>query len=167
MTDAGKYNQPTTNEGGSVQVSGDIGVANTSDVRIDPATEGNQSTIIARLTSLIGALASNATDTIRVIRTNTGPWSTITTGQETVTTSGTAVQFNGGASVSVPDTGEVRVNANVWNAGAVYVGDSTVTTGTGYEIPPGDHQDVPVDDVSSLYVDAQRDNDRVSWLVVT
>lgn len=93
--------------------------------------------------------------------------SSLTNGQHTVATSGTAEALNGGTSLSVPNGGALRISALSGNAGSVYVGDSNVTTGNGYELQPGDQLPEPlrINDVSTVFVDADNGGDSVSWVI--
>lgn len=94
-----------------------------------------------------------------------GNWPDIETGQDTVTTAGTAVQLNGGTSLPIPDGASVAVRANSDNTGPVYVGDSTVDAATGFEKTPGDGVAVNVTDVNAIWIDADNAGDGVTWLV--
>lgn len=104
-------------------------------------------------------------DAVESLVGSAGNWPNIETGQDTVTTAGNAVQLNGGTSISVPDGASVAVRANSDNTGTVYIGDSTVSASTGFEKTPGDGVSINVEDVSSIYVDADNSGDGVSWLV--
>lgn len=91
--------------------------------------------------------------------------SNLSYGQDTVSTSGTAVALNGGTSQTVPDGKAVSIAANSGNAGSVYVGDSSVGTASGRELQPGGDISLAVSDVASIYVDADNGGDGVSWIV--
>lgn len=89
----------------------------------------------------------------------------LNTGQDTVTTSGTAEALNGGASITVPNEYKIAIRALYGNDGIVYVGDSNVTTSNGAELDPGDPINLHQDDVSNVFIDADNDGDGVSWAV--
>lgn len=86
-------------------------------------------------------------------------------GQDSVSTSGTAEALNGGTSQTVPDGMAVAVKALDGNSGAVYVGDSSVGTGTGFELQPGEGVSLNVTDVANVYADVATGGDGVSWIV--
>lgn len=88
------------------------------------------------------------------------------TGQETIGTSGTSVQFNDGIALEVPGGSAVKVSAPAGNSGAVYIGDDTVDASTGYVLDPGKSEEFPVSNVQQLYADADSGGDSVSWAVV-
>lgn len=92
-------------------------------------------------------------------------FSTLQSGQDTVATSGTPEQLNGGNSLSVPDGAKLEIRALNGNSGNAYVGDSSVTTGSGYELAPGQKTELRIDDVSSVYVDVATGGEGVSWIV--
>lgn len=96
-----------------------------------------------------------------------GNWPVANTGQETVGTPGTAVQFNGGTSLTIPDGSPLLVSAPSGNTGDVFIGDDMVDSGTGFVLAPGTEQTVYVGDVNTLYVDAANTGDSVSWFVAT
>lgn len=93
-----------------------------------------------------------------------GNWPDIETGQDTVSTTGTPVQLNGGTSLSVPDGATVSVTALPDNAGNIYVGDSTVDSSTGDVLTADSSLSIPVTDVSSIYIDADNAGEGVSWI---
>jgi hypothetical protein len=80
-------------------------------------------------------------------------------------TPGTAVQFNGGTALGCR---RVLVTALPGNTGVIAVGASTVkaTVGVsrGVTLSPGQSIELPVADVSMLYMDAVYAADAVSWL---
>ena len=88
------------------------------------------------------------------------PPTTPKSGQETVTTAGTAVQLAAQACKSV------SVKALAGNTGKIYVGDSSVSSADGYELSPGEPIDMAIDNVNRLYIDAAVDGEGVCWLAV-
>lgn len=87
------------------------------------------------------------------------------TGQDSVSTAGTAEALNGGSSQAVPRGAEVAVKALSGNAGTVYVGfDSSVSSSDGFELGPGSSVSMAVSEVSNVYVDADNSGDGVSWI---
>jgi len=95
-----------------------------------------------------------------------GNWTDLTTGQDTVSTSGTAVQLNGGTSLTVPDGASLTLRA-IGGTGEVFVGDSTVDSATGYVIGQGETASLNITDVATVYIDAANAGDGVSWVIET
>ena len=83
-------------------------------------------------------------------------------GTVNVASAGTAVQVvSSGNAVSA-----VSFRARSANAGAVYVGDDTVASGSGYELQPGDEITLgfrEAVDLRRFYVDAANNNDKVDY----
>lgn len=92
-------------------------------------------------------------------------WTTVANGQDTVASSGTAEQLNGGTSLTVPSGAVLKVRALSGNGGSVYVGDSGVTTSNGYELTASDAVTLAVDDVANAHIDVDTDGEGVSWIV--
>lgn len=92
-------------------------------------------------------------------------WPTVVHGQDTVSTSGTAVQLNGGTSQHIPNGAALVVRANGGNAGVIYVGDSSVSSSNGFELAAGESVSLHVDDVDAVWIDAASGGDGVSWIV--
>lgn len=59
---------------------------------------------------------------------------------------------------------EMTVKAMVANAGSVWLGDSSVAVGTGFELKAGQQVTITVGNPSDLYAIATTDNDDVSWI---
>lgn len=118
---------------------------------------------------------NNINDTITVddvtgwnageILTRTPNESNLAYGEQTVTTSGTAEALNGGTSQAVPDGHAVTVKALASNNDTVYVGDSSVATGTGFPLVSGESVSLAVDDVASIYADVDTNGEGVRWIV--
>ena len=60
----------------------------------------------------------------------------------------------------------VVVRAKPGNTGLVYLGTSTVTTSTGYELSPGDAVGFDVGNVDDAYFDVDVTSEGVSWMAV-
>ena len=87
-------------------------------------------------------------------------------GTVTVTSAGTAVQVvsSGNALAAV------TFRARSGNAGAVYVGDSGVSSSAGCELNPGDQVTLrfrETIDLRRFYIDADNNNDRVDYAGVS
>jgi hypothetical protein len=89
---------------------------------------------------------------------------TINSGQDAAGTDATAL--NGGTSLNVPLGASVKVRNNSSNGASVFVGDSAVGTGNGYELPVGESVELSVDDVSKLHVVSASGGETVSWIVL-
>lgn len=80
-------------------------------------------------------------------------------------TAGTAVQLNGGTSISVPNGSALAVRAAGGNTGNIYVGDSGVSSSNGFVLGAGESVSMPIDDVSKVHIDSDNDGEGVSWIV--
>lgn len=94
-------------------------------------------------------------------------FTTIETGQDTVETAGTAVQLNGGTSLPVPQGSTLTIRANSGLTGNMYIGDSTVSSSTGYTLGGAESVTVSVDDVSAIWIDSDNGGQAVTWVVET
>lgn len=124
-----------------------LGVTDSTGTQVDPATLAS---VEAVATELQNRLANRAN---------------LAFGRDSVSTSGTPVALNGGTAQAVPDQQAVAVQAVPGNAGSVYVGDSTVTTTSGYPLQAGQVVTLGMDDVSTIHVDADNAGDSVAWIV--
>ncbi len=83
-------------------------------------------------------------------------------GTVNVASAGTPVQVvSSGNAVSA-----VSFRARTANAGAIYIGDDSVASGSGYELQPGDEITLgfrEAVDLRRFYVDAANDNDKVDY----
>lgn len=87
----------------------------------------------------------------------------IFTGQVTVVNSGTRVQLS---AASRPITGVVVRAMSANNAALVYVGKSTVTTSTGYELQANESVAIPINNLNLLWVDADTNASKICYLAV-
>ncbi len=91
---------------------------------------------------------------------------TPSTGQATV--SGTAAPLVAAPTGAAQGTGRCSsglvVYALVANTVTVYVGNSTVTTSTGYALEPGKAVSLDVDDPSKIYVVCASTSPGVTWI---
>lgn len=76
---------------------------------------------------------------------------------------------NTGAGAALPVQGchSITVKADPANSGTVYVGDATVTAGTGFSLTPGESVTLPVTDMSTIYHMASADGQTVQYIGVT
>jgi hypothetical protein len=116
---------------------------------------------VDNLEDLLGALASLATDQLRVDVIT--PFTPTSTGndQVTVAAAGTAEQL--------PDQSckAVSIAALPTNTGYVYLGDSGVDSTNGRVLAAGDAIDVAIDNLNRLYVDADVNGEGISYLWVS
>lgn len=82
-------------------------------------------------------------------------------GNVTVTTAGTRVVL--GSSQAILG---VTVKANDDNTGSIWIGDSSVASGDGLELSPGDGVPIDMSNINVLYIDSDEDGDGVSYLAV-
>lgn len=59
---------------------------------------------------------------------------------------------------------EVTIKAMVANAGSVYIGDSSVSTSTGFELRAGQQVTISAGTPSLIYAIAANNNDDISWV---
>lgn len=85
---------------------------------------------------------------------------TVRNGQVTVAASGSEQPLSGS---SVPIR-QVIVQALSTNTGSVWVGDSSVTTGNGFELQPGQATGIEIDNLNKVYVDATTSGDKVCFI---
>ena len=83
-------------------------------------------------------------------------------GQTVVITAGTEVAL--GTSAPRLEKFFLYVKALVANTGVIYVGTNPVTSGTGFELLPGDQVIFQVFDIAEIYIDASVDGDGVSFI---
>lgn len=88
------------------------------------------------------------------------PASTVYEGQVTVTTSGTRVQLSGS---SVPIR-SVCIKAMTANTGNMYLGDITVSSSNGYEMPSDTSVCIDINNLNLIYVDSSVNGEKVSYL---
>ena len=81
-------------------------------------------------------------------------------GQKTVAAAGTAEAVVS----SETDYNMVQINALPTNTGNVYIGDSSVSSSTGYVLDAGDTIILPIKDLSTIYVDADTAGEGISWI---
>lgn len=76
---------------------------------------------------------------------------------------------NTGAGVALPIQGchSLTVKADINNVGLVYVGDSAVTAGTGFDLTAGESVTLPVCDASTIYHMASLNGQTVHYIGVT
>ncbi|MBF6606961.1 MAG: hypothetical protein IVW53_15445 [Chloroflexi bacterium] len=88
------------------------------------------------------------------------PALTISHGQATVAAAGTRVQLPDGPARTV------SIKALHANTGIVYVGGSTVAAANGYPLNKDDAIDIAIDNLSSIWIDADTNGSAVAWMVV-
>jgi len=87
----------------------------------------------------------------------------LTHGQKTVTAIGTEEAL--AADVAITDGQTVSVKALHTNTGAIYVGDSDVTSSDGYVLYPGEEVALAVTNLNVVYIDADVNGEGVSYIV--
>lgn len=92
------------------------------------------------------------------VATSTAAPTVARSGQKLVAVTNTAVALSAAAAVV-----GVIISGLAANAGNVYVGPSGVTTGTGFELQPGQATSIAIDDVAKVFVNGTA-GDGVSWL---
>ena len=109
--------------------------------------------------SITGSLPAG-TNNIGKVDINSQPIpSTVYNGQKTVTTAGTAEALASSTAVK-----SVVKKALYSNTGKVYVGNSSVGSGNGFELEPGDAVGIEIDDLSKIYIDVEVSGEGVSYI---
>lgn len=90
------------------------------------------------------------------------PASTIYINQVTVTTAGTRVQLSGS---SIP-VRSVCIKALNGNTGKMYIGDVTVASSNGYEMPKDVSICLDVNNLNLIYVDSSVNGEKVAYVAV-
>lgn len=88
---------------------------------------------------------------------------TVTTGKVTVTTAGTRVEIIGSAT----PIQSVTIKALAANTGAIYVGNSGVTSSNGFALAKGDTVSLDLVDLSTIWIDCSVNGEGVTYLAVT
>lgn len=99
------------------------------------------------------------------VETASATLSSINQDQQSVTSSGANEALNDGNILAVPDGATVTVRAETGNSDSIYVGDSGVSIFNGFELESGESVTLAVDDVSTIFIDADTDGDGVRWIV--
>jgi len=113
---------------------------------------------------IVQAKADSTTDRLKVNTTITGDITiadTLYNGHKTVSAAGTAEALASSTSIK-----SVTVKALRTNTGTIYVGDSSVSSSNGFEIDPGESVDIEIDDLATVYIDADTNGDGVSYIAV-
>ena len=85
--------------------------------------------------------------TSTTVTVSSGTISTIYYGQQSIVTTGTAVQLPANTL-----TDGVVIEALSSNTSSVYLGDASVTTANGLELPPGSAMSLPLSNTNLIYI---------------
>lgn len=121
------------------------------------ATSANQTTGNSSLSSIDGKLSGTLTTSLATVPQADLPSAPLVN-QKTVTTAGTAVQLQ----TNTLKVG-IIVQALSTNAGSVFVGPSTVSASTGFELQAGQATSFGVSNSNAIWVDAATNGDKVCW----
>lgn len=116
-----------------------VGVKDRNGSPINPSTEETAQAILA-------ALGGSILPT------------TLHNGQATVTTAGTRVHL------PTVTTKSITVKAKLDNIGNIFVGDSTVSSSTGFELGAGDTISFDIDNLNDVYIDSSISGDGISYI---
>jgi hypothetical protein len=113
-------------------------------------------------TAAFGKLAANSgVDIGDVDVTSLPQGATIFNGQKAVTTAGTQVAL-GHPSHAI--THSVKIKALHGNTGWIYIGDSSVSSSTGYVLDAGETLELQIANLSTVYVDSSVNGEGVSYI---
>jgi len=85
----------------------------------------------------------------------------IISGQKNVSSAGTAEALG-----SATDIISVTIKAKSSNTGNIYVGGSDVSSSNGLILEPGDAVSLDINDLSTVYIDADTNGEGVSYLAL-
>jgi hypothetical protein len=130
------------------------------------ATDGTSVSIISILkeisymeqTPASRAVTNNGTFAVQ--STGVSP-TTIYNGIKTVTTAGTQVALAASTTVKSVTVKALRTNTNL-----IYVGDSSVSNTTGFQLSPGDTISMDIADLATVYIDSVIDGEGVSFIAI-
>lgn len=89
---------------------------------------------------------------------------TVATGQDTVSSPGTAEPLNGGTALALPAGASISITALPDNTGNVYVGNDGVDSTNGDVLTADTSVALRVTDASNVYIDADNAGEGVSWI---
>jgi len=92
---------------------------------------------------------------------DTTPSDTVYNGQKTVTAAGTAEALASTTSIK-----SVTIQALRSNTGNIYVGDSSVDSTNGFVLSPGASVATEIDDLATIYIDADINGEGVCYIAV-
>ena len=122
---------------------------------------GGGDNFIALKATALGNLKVSLEETVDVNVSGIDNPTTLSNGQKTVTTSGTAEALVGSSTLT---ESAVTVKALNGNTGIVYVGDSSVDSNNGYELSAGERISFEIDDLQKVYLDVSVNGEGVSWI---
>ena len=86
--------------------------------------------------------------------------STIVHGQKTIATNGTEEALGSSTALTIG----VNVKALAANTNPVFVGDSSLAVGTGYELSAGESVFISIDNIATVFVDVTTNDEGVSFI---
>lgn len=89
------------------------------------------------------------------------PISSVKTGQKTLTNTGSAVPMAGSTAVY-----SLTIKALSANTSAVYVGNSTQTTATGFPLKASESISLDIDNLNDLYIIVKKTGEGISYLSI-
>jgi hypothetical protein len=112
-------------------------------------------------TAAYGKLAANSGVDIGDVDVTSMPQgSTVYNGQKTVTTAGTQVALASSQAI----THSVKMKALHANTGWIYVGDSSVSSSSGYVLDAGETVEFQIANLSTIYIDSSVNGEGVSYI---
>lgn len=102
-----------------------------------------------------------AADSFPVVLASDQPYTFSAFGYNQVVSDTTAVQLGAAAAKA-----GVAIKAHNANTLAVYLGDASVTTSTGWQLGPGESIVLPLTNANLLYIIAADDTQTISWIAL-
>lgn len=94
-----------------------------------------------------------------VISVNLNPYSIVGNGVKTVTSAGVAVQLASSNAIKT-----VTIRAFSTNTGIIYVGTTTVSAATGFQLSPQETVSLDIANIGSVWIDASVSSEGVSYI---
>ncbi len=148
-----------TDSNGAIQIDLDGVSVTANNLNVDVRHNEGDSVLIGDGTNTVTISTDGSKQALDVHIADEDSPSIIRNGQINVTTAGTAVALTTSTPVKA-----VVIQALPSNSGIIYVGDSSVSSSTGYPLEAGQSIGLAIDDLQKVYIDSNTDGDGVAFL---
>ena len=122
---------------------------------------GHVQVVLQASTAAVGKLSANSGVDIGDVDVTSMPMAaTLRNGQKYVATAGTQVAL----ASSTVIYHSVTIMSQSGNSGWIYIGDSSVSSSTGYILDAGDTVEIKIANLSTIYVDSSVNGEGVSYI---
>lgn len=97
-----------------------------------------------------------------VISVNLNPYSILGNGVQTVATAGTPVQLASSTAIKT-----VTIRSFSTNTGLMYVGNSTMTSASGFQLSPQETVSLDISNLSTIWIDSAVSGQSVSYVYLS